>query len=300
MSFDTDLGHDLIKDARKRYDDRLHQENTKLSFNIQIFNKINRGGILKKTLNVVLADRDKTTFMINFAAHTLRQGKSVVYFTLRMTKEDIAKKLKANILDTPISKLHNIDAVNYDEEMDTIRKTTSGEIAIKEYLPTHPHCGDFRIFLDELRIKRKITPDLVIMDCLDVCASQKNKNKEDSEAYMKSIAGEIRAMAVEYNVAVLSAAQLSRSSITISDPKLEDTDESYGIACICDVMWALIPNESPESENHILVKQLKNRYNNTNYYKKFIMKIDRDKMQFSDAEQSARKNIPDAGYGDDD
>ena len=294
------MAHDIFEDAEERYDMLRQEDANRLSFNIEIFNKITRGGILKKTLHVFLADSDKTTFMTNFTAHTLQQDKNVVYFTLGSTKEDIAKSLKANILNTPISELHDIDEANYDEEMEAIQNTTGGEIIIKEYPAKHTHCSDFRAFLGGLKMKRNSPPDLIIVDCLDDCASQRNKNKENSEEYMQSVTMEIHGMAMEYNLAVLSAARLSRDGFPISDPRLDDTPESYGISAMCDVMWALTPNETLESENHILVKHMKNRYHDTDYYKKFIIKIDRDKMQFSDAEQTARKNIPDVGYDDDD
>lgn len=303
VCFDNHVGHDYIEDASSRYD-YYHRVEEKVPFDLDMFNKITKGGLSKKTLNICLAGTGvgKSLFMCHVAAGALSAGRNVLYITMEMAEERIAERIDANLLNLTMDELKVVDRDIYESRIDKIAKKTQGHLIVKEYPTASAHAGHFRALLEELKLKREFKPDIVMIDYLNICSSQRMKQggSINSYTYIKAIAEELRGLAVEYNVPIVSATQTTRSGFTNSDPGLEDTSESFGLPATADFMFALVSNEELEQLNQIIVKQLKNRYNDPNYYKRFIIGVDRSKMKLYDVEISAQAGLSDAGHMKDD
>jgi replicative DNA helicase len=303
VSFDNHIGHDYLDDHSERYD-YYHRVEEKIAFDLEMFNKITKGGLSKKTLNIALAGTGvgKSLFMCHMGAGCLTQGKNVLYITMEMAEERIAERIDANLLNLTMDELKVIDRDIYENRISKITNKTKGKLIVKEYPTASAHAGHFRALLEELKLKREFKPDIIFIDYLNICASQRMKQggSINSYTYIKSIAEELRGLAVEYNVPIVSATQTTRSGFTNSDPGLEDTSESFGLPATADFMFALVSNEELEGLNQIIVKQLKNRYNDPSFYKRFVVGIDRSKMKLYDVEASAQTGLADAGQEDDD
>jgi len=302
VSFDNHIGHDYLDDHNERYD-FYHRVEEKIPFDLDMFNKITKGGLSKKTLNICLAGTGvgKSLFMCHVGAGCLTQGKNVLYITMEMAEERIAERIDANLLNLTMDELKVIDRDIYESRIAKITSKTKGKLIVKEYPTAGAHSGHFRALLEELKLKREFKPDIIFIDYLNICASQRMKQggSINSYTYIKSIAEELRGLAVEYNVPIVSATQTTRSGFTNSDPGLEDTSESFGLPATADFMFALVSNEELEGLNQIIVKQLKNRYNDLNLYKRFVIGVDRSKMKLYDVEASAQ-TLSDSGKNDDD
>ena len=302
VSFDNHIGHDYLDDHNERYD-FYHRVEEKIPFDLDMFNKITKGGLSKKTLNICLAGTGvgKSLFMCHVGAGCLTQGNNVLYITMEMAEERIAERIDANLLNLTMDELKVIDRDIYESRIAKITAKTKGKLIVKEYPTAGAHSGHFRALLEELKLKREFKPDIIFIDYLNICASQRMKQggSINSYTYIKSIAEELRGLAVEYNVPIVSATQTTRSGFTNSDPGLEDTSESFGLPATADFMFALVSNEELEGLNQIIVKQLKNRYNDLNLYKRFVIGVDRSKMKLYDVEASAQ-TLSDSGKNDDD
>jgi replicative DNA helicase len=303
VCFDNHIGHDYISDADARFD-YYHRVEEKIPFDLDMFNKITKGGLSKKTLNIALAGTGvgKSLFMCHVAAGALMQNRNVLYITMEMAEERIAERIDANLLNLTMDELKVVDKDIFDSRIDKLAKKTQGQLIVKEYPTASAHAGHFRALFEELKMKREFVADIVMIDYLNICASQRMKlgASVNSYTYIKAIAEDLRGLAVEYNVPIISATQTTRSGFTNSDPGLEDTSESFGLPATADFMFALVSNEELEQLNQIIVKQLKNRYNDPNYYKRFVIGIDRAKMKLYDVEVSAQTGLTDAGSKDDD
>jgi replicative DNA helicase len=303
VCFDNHVGHDYLQDANERYD-FYHRVEEKIPFDLEMFNKITKGGLSKKTLNIALAGTGvgKSLFMCHVGASVLMQGKNVLYITMEMAEERIAERIDANLLNLTMDELKVVDRDIFDSRLQKIATKTQGTLIVKEYPTAGAHAGHFRALLEELKMKREFTPDIIFIDYLNICASSRMKQGAtiNSYTYIKAIAEELRGLAVEYNVPIVSATQTTRSGFTNSDPGLEDTSESFGLPATADFMFALVSNEELEQLNQIIVKQLKNRYNDPNFYKRFVVGIDRSKMKLYDVEVSAQSGLSDAGHSKDD
>jgi replicative DNA helicase len=301
VCFDNHVGHDYIEDSDARFD-FYHRVEEKIAFDLDMFNKITKGGLSRKTLNIALAGTGvgKSLFMCHVSAGALMQGKNVLYITMEMAEERIAERIDANLLNLTMDELKVVDKDIFDTRLGKVAAKTTGKLVVKEYPTAGAHAGHFRALLEELRMKREFTPDIIMIDYLNICASQRMKMSHgvNSYTYIKSIAEELRGLAVEHNVPIISATQTTRSGFTNSDPGLEDTSESFGLPATADFMFALISNEELEGLNQIIVKQLKNRYNDPSYYKRFVIGIDRAKMKLYDVELSAQENLMDSGSKD--
>jgi replicative DNA helicase len=301
VSFDNHVGHDYIEDYDERYD-FYHRVEEKIPFDLDMFNKITKGGLSKKTLNVVLAGTGvgKSLFMCHVAASSLMQGKSVLYITMEMAEERIAERIDANLMNIGMDELKILDRSLYQSRFDKVSKKTQGKLIIKEYPTAGAHAGHFKGLLEELKTKKKFVPDMVIIDYLNICSSSRMKQgaNVNSYTYIKSIAEELRGLAVEYAVPILSATQTTRSGFSNTDVELTDTSESFGLPATVDFMFALITSEELEGLNQLLVKQLKNRYGDPSYYKKFVIGVDRSKMKLYNLESSAQENISESGQDD--
>jgi len=302
VSFDSSVGHDYIADSDNRFD-FYHRHETKIPFDLDIFNKITKGGLPQKTLNIALAGTGvgKSLFMCHVAGSCLSQGQNVLYITMEMAEERIAERIDANLLNIDISDLHAISKQDYDRKFSAMRVKTQGKLIIKEYPTAAASALHFRALLNELQLKKSFKPDIIFIDYLNICASARIKpgSNVNSYSYIKAIAEELRGLAVEFSVPIVSATQTTRSGFTSSDPGLEDTSESFGLPATADFMFALISTEELEQLNQLMVKQLKNRYNDPNTFKRFVVGIDRAKMKLYDVEQSAQDDIVDAGQVDD-
>jgi replicative DNA helicase len=302
VSFDNHIGHDYLDDHNERYD-FYHRVEEKIAFDLDMFNKITKGGLSKKTLNICLAGTGvgKSLFMCHVGAGCLTQGNNVLYITMEMAEERIAERIDANLLNLTMDELKVIDRDIYESRIAKITAKTKGKLIVKEYPTAGAHSGHFRALLEELKLKREFKPDIIFIDYLNICASQRMKQggSINSYTYIKSIAEELRGLAVEYNVPIVSATQTTRSGFTNSDPGLEDTSESFGLPATADFMFALVSNEELEGLNQIIVKQLKNRYNDLNLYKRFVIGVDRSKMKLYDVEASAQ-TLSDSGKNADD
>ena len=302
VSFDAHIGHDYISDSDARYES-YHQVENKIPFDLEFFNKITKGGISNKTLNVALAGTGvgKSLFMCHMASATLLQGKNVLYITLEMAEEKIAERIDANLLNVNIQDIASLPKVMFDGKINNLAKKTEGRLIIKEYPTASAHSGHFRALLNELALKKSFKPDIIFIDYLNICASSRYKQGGtiNSYSYIKSIAEELRGLACEANVPIVSATQTTRSGYGSSDVDLTDTSESFGLPATADLMFALISTEESEQLGQILVKQLKNRYNDLTVNKRFAVGIDRAKMRLYDCEQSAQDNFLDAGNNDD-
>jgi archaellum biogenesis ATPase FlaH len=303
VSFDNHVGHDYIINAPERYD-FYHKVEEKVAFDLDMFNKITKGGLSKKTLNIVLAGTGvgKSLFMCHVAASTLVANKNVLYITMEMAEERIAERIDANLLNLTMDELKVVDKDIFESRIDKINNKTQGKLIVKEYPTASAHAGHFRALLEELKMKLEFKPDIIMIDYLNICASQRMKMSANvnSYTYIKAIAEELRGLAVEYNVPIISATQTTRSGYTNSDPGLEDTSESFGLPATADFMIALVSNEELEQLNQIIVKQLKNRYSDPNYYKRFVIGVDRSKMKLYDVETSAQIGLSDSGQREDD
>lgn len=298
VSFDTNVGHDYIDDAASRFE-FYHRVEEKVPFDLEIFNKITKGGLSKKTLNVVIAGTGvgKSLFMCHIAASTLLKGKNVLYITLEMAEERIAERIDANLLNLSMDELKAIDIKAFENKISKLSQKTQGKLIVKEYPTSGAHAGHFRALLEELKIKKDFTPEIIIIDYLNICSSSRMRmgSNVNSYTYIKSIAEELRGLAVEQNVPILSATQTTRSGYDNTDMSLTDTSESFGLPATVDMMFGLIATEELNEMNQIMVKQLKNRYNDPGYYKRFMIGVDRSKMKLYDVENSAQDNISDSG-----
>ena len=298
ISFDSSVGHDYLEDWDSRYD-FYHRVEEKIPFDLEYFNKITKGGLPSKTLNIALAGTGvgKSLFMCHVASACLVQGKNVLYITMEMAEEKIAERIDANLLNVSLDSLQDLSKDMYDKKVKRVKDMTVGKLIIKEYPTASASSSHFRTLLNELNLKRNFIPDIIFIDYLNICCSSRIKpgSNVNSYTYVKAIAEELRGLAVEYNVPVVSATQTTRSGFTSSDPGLEDTSESFGLPATADLMFALISSEELENMNQIMVKQLKNRYSDPTSHKRFVLGIDRAKMRLYDVEQSAQDGIVDAG-----
>lgn len=297
VSFDNSVGHDYIEDAENRYE-FYHLQEERVPFDLDILNKITKGGLPRKTLSVVMAPPGvgKSIFLCHTAANVLKQGKNVLYITLEMAEERIAERIDANLLNIPLSEIETIDKDMYLNKVQKLAKKTQGKLVIKEYPTSAAHAGHFRALLEELKLKKGFYADFICIDYINICASQRNRGGSDKTyTYVKAIAEEIRGLAVEYNVPILSATQVNRDGMNNTDVDMTNTSESIGLPQTVDMLFALIGTEELDQLNQIIVKQIKNRYNDVNYYKRFVLGLDKSKMRFYDVEASAQINIADSG-----
>ncbi len=296
VSFDQHVGHDYVIDAETRYD-FYHKKEDKVPFDLEFFNKITKGGLPNKTLNVALAGTGvgKSLFMCHVAASVLLQGKNVLYITLEMAEEKIAERIDANLLNVPIQKLMEMPKMMFEKKIQKLAKKTQGKLIIKEYPTASAHVGHFKALLQELALKKSIRPDIIFVDYLNICASQRFKGSVvNSYTYVKAIAEELRGLAVESNVPIVTATQTTRAGFGSSDIDLTDTSESFGLPATADLMFALISTEELEEMNQIMIKQLKNRYYDPTLNRKFCIGIDRSKMRLYDIEDP-QKDLIDSG-----
>jgi len=301
VSFDNTVGHDYINDSDARYE-AYHKVESRIRFDLDFFNKITKGGLPIKTLNIALAGTGvgKSLFMCHVASGCLSQGHNVLYITMEMAEEKIAERIDANLLNIDLNELHTLSKEDYERKFSALKSKTHGKLIIKEYPTASASVLHFRALLNDLAIKKNFKPDIIFIDYLNICCSARIKPgaNVNSYSYIKSIAEELRGLAVENALPIVSATQTTRSGFSSSDPGLEDTSESFGLPATADFMFALVSNEELEALNQILVKQLKNRYGDPNDYKRFVLGIDRAKMRLYDAEPSAQADIVDAGQED--
>ena len=296
VSFDTHIGHDYLQDYEERYES-YHRKEEKIEFDLEYFNKITKGGLPNKTLNIALAGTGvgKSLFMCHVASSVLLQGRNVLYITMEMAEERIAERIDANLLNVPIQDIASLPKAMFETKVTNIAKKTQGTLIVKEYPTASAHAGHFKSLLNELALKKSFRPDIIFIDYLNICASSRYRGNStvNSYSYIKAIAEELRGLAVEANVPIVSATQTTRSGYGSSDVELTDTSESFGLPATADLMFALISTEELEGLGQILVKQLKNRYNDPTIHKRFVVGIDRAKMRLYDCEQSAQENILD-------
>jgi replicative DNA helicase len=298
VSFDNHVGHDYLQDYEQRYES-YHKSEDKIEFDLEYFNRITKGGLPNKTLNICLAGTGtgKSLFMCHMASSVLLQGKNVLYITLEMAEEKIAERIDANLLNVNIKDIVELPKSVFESKVNSISKKTQGSLIIKEYPTASAHAGHFKSLLNELALKKSFKPDIIFIDYLNICSSSRFKGGSNINSYtlVKSIAEELRGLAVEFNVPIVSATQTTRSGFGSSDVELTDTSESFGLPATADLMFALISTEELEELGQIMVKQLKNRYNDPTMHKRFVIGIDRAKMRLYDVEQSAQKDILDSG-----
>ena len=298
VGFDNNIGHDYLKDYEERYDS-YHKKENKIPFDLDYFNKITKGGLPTKTLNIALAGTGvgKSLFMCHVASSVLLQGRNVLYITLEMAEERIAERIDANLLNVNIKDIQDLPKQMFESKVNTLSKKTQGTLIIKEYPTASAHSGHFKALLNELSLKKSFRPDIIFIDYLNICGSSRYKSNfsVNSYSYVKAIAEELRGLAVECNVPIVSATQTTRSGYGNSDVDLTDTSESFGLPATADLMFALISTEDLEQMGQIMVKQLKNRYNDPTMNKRFVVGIDRAKMRLFDVEQSAQQDILDSG-----
>ena len=298
VSFDNHIGHDYLQDYEERYES-YHKKEDRISFDLEYLNKITKGGLPNNTLNIALAGTGvgKSLFMCHVASSVLLQGKNVLYITLEMAEEKIAERIDANLLNVPIQDLTELPKAMFENKVTGVAKKTQGTLIIKEYPTASAHSGHFKALLNELSLKKSFRPDIIFIDYLNICASSRYRQggSINSYSYFKSIAEELRGLAVEAQVPIVSATQTTRSGYGSSDVDLTDTSESFGLPATADLMLALISTEELEQLGQIMVKQLKNRYNDLNVHKRFVVGIDRSKMRLYDCEQTAQEDILDSG-----
>jgi replicative DNA helicase len=303
VSFDNHIGHDFIDDAETRYD-FYHKVEKRIPFDLDYLNRITKGGLAEKSLNIVLAGTGvgKSLFMCHCAAANLTMGKNVLYITMEMAEERIAERIDANLMNVELDRLIGMPKETYLKKVESLREKTKGKLIIKEYPTASANVNHFAHLLNELKLKRQFVPDIIYIDYLNICSSSRMKmgSSINSYTYIKAIAEELRGLAVEHKVPVVSATQTTRSGFTNSDVGLEDTSESFGLPATADLMFALISTEELADLNQIMVKQLKNRYSDPTTNKRFVIGVDRAKMKLYDAEESAQTNISDSGQIEDD
>jgi replicative DNA helicase len=294
VSFDSNVGHDYIEDASERFDFYTRKED-KIPFDIELLNKITKGGLTNKSLNIALAGTGvgKSLFMCHVAAASLMQGRNVLYITCEMAEEKIAERIDANLLNVNIQDIANLPKQMFESKVAKVSKKVQGSLIIKEYPTAQAHSGHFKALLNELQLKKNFRPDIIFIDYLNICASSRVKAGSNANSYtlVKSIAEELRGLAVEFNLPIVSATQTTRSGYGNSDVNITDTSESFGLPATADLMVALISTEELEELGQIMVKQLKNRYNDPTIHKRFVVGIDRAKMRLYDCEQSAQDDI---------
>tara|TARA_B110000858_G_scaffold131980_1_gene150125 strand:- start:2985 stop:4382 length:1398 start_codon:yes stop_codon:yes gene_type:complete len=297
VSFDQKIGHDFIDEATARYD-FYHTKEERVEFDLDFMNRITRGGVPTKTLNIALAGTGvgKTLFMTHLAAANLLNGKNVLYITLEMAEERIAERIDANLLNVSMSDLPELPKMMYQDKIKKLEEKTTGKLIIKEYPTASAHAGHFKILLNELAIKKDFKPDVIYIDYLNLCVSSRLKAGSSANSYtiVKSIAEELRGLAVEHNLPIFSATQTTRTGFGSSDIGLEDTSESFGLPATADFMFAIISSEELEKKGQFLIKQLKNRYNDPTINRKFMLGVDRSKMRVYDVEQAAQDDMVDA------
>ena len=302
VSFDNHVGHDYLQDYEKRFES-YHRKEDRIPFDLEYFNKITKGGLPNKTLNIALAGTGvgKSLFMCHVASSALIEGKNVLYITLEMAEEKIAERIDANLLNVNIQDITDLPKPMFDTKVEDLAKKTQGTLIIKEYPTASAHSGHFKSLLNELALKKSFRPDIIFVDYLNICASSRYRanGNVNSYSYIKAIAEELRGLAVEANLPIVSATQTTRSGYGSSDVELTDTSESFGLPATADLMFALISTEELEGLNQILVKQLKNRYNDPTVRKRFVVGIDRAKMRLYDCEQTAQADMVDKGEGED-
>lgn len=297
VSFDANIGHDYLANIDERFD-FYHEKEERIPFDLEYFNAITKGGLPNKSLNIVLAGTGvgKSLFMCHCAANCLMQSKNVLYITMEMAEERIAERIDSNLLDIPLSNIESLSRENFHTRVSGLINKTTGNLIIKEYPTGQAHAGHFRALLNELKLKKKFTPDIIYIDYLNICSSSRMKGiggSINSYSYIKAIAEEIRGLAVEFNVPIVSATQTTRAGFSSSDPGLEDTSESFGLPATADLMIALISNDELAENNQIMVKQLKNRYNDPTYHKRFVIGVDRSKMKLYDVDIQEQEDIID-------
>ena len=302
VSFDNNIGHDFIEDFESRFEFYQRVEE-RIPFHLDMLNKITKGGLVNKSLNIALAGTGvgKSLFMCDVAANHLMMGKNVLYITLEMSEEKIAERIDANLLNVPISQVESMPKDLFEKKIEKLRQKTTGKLIVKEYPTASANANHFRHLIQELALKKNFVPDIIYIDYLNICTSSRIKQggSVNSYTYIKSIAEEIRGLAVENNLPIVSATQTTRSGYTNSDVGLEDTSESFGLPATADLMFALISTDELESLNQIMVKQLKNRYNDPGLNKRFVVGIDRARMKLYDCEQEAQDDLVDSGQEDD-
>lgn len=301
VSFDTNIGHDFLEDGDDRYEFYTKHEK-KLPFGLDYFDKITRGGVLRKTLNAIIAVTGvgKTTMMIHFAGHHLMLGHNVLYITLEMAEEKIAERIDANLMGIPITDFETIDRGMYNTRLNRLKSKTQGKLIIKEYPPTTVGSGHFRHLLHELKTKKNFIPDVIYVDYLNLCTSSRVRmgGSINSYTYVKSVAEELRGLAVEFDVPIITATQANRDGNNNSDMDMGNTSESFGLPMTLDLFLAAISTEELEDLGQIMIKQLKNRYGDVNKYRKFMIGIDRPRMKLYNVEQNAQ-NLSGSGKDDD-
>ena len=302
VGFDNRVGHDYLLDSEERFE-YYHTVEEKIPFDLEFFNKITKGGLPPKTLNIALAGTGvgKSLFMCHVAANCLSQGKNVLYITLEMAEERIAERIDANLMNVSMEDLHDLPKQMFESKIDKIKNKTTGNLIVKEYPTASAHTNHFRGLIKELAIKKSFKPDIIFIDYLNICTSSRIKGVTNVNSYtmVKSIAEELRGLAVETNVPIMSATQTTRSGHSNSDVGLEDTSESFGLPATADLMFALISNEELDALNQIAVKQLKNRYNDPTVNKRFVIGIDRARMRLFDVKLSEQQELQDANQSDD-
>ena len=298
VSFNRNVGHDYLEDYEERYE-LYNRKESRIQFDLEFFNKITKGGIPNKTLNIALAGTGvgKSLFMCHHASSVLLAGKNVLYITLEMAEEKIAERIDANLLNVNIQEITDLPKPIFESKVTSLAKKTQGSLIIKEYPTASAHSGHFKALLNELALKKSFKPDIIFIDYLNICASSRYKagSNVNSYSYIKAIAEELRGLAVEANVPIFSATQTTRSGFASSDVDLTDTSESFGLPATADLMFALISTEELEGLGQIMVKQLKNRYNDPTYNRRFVIGVDRAKMRLYDCEQSAQDDVLDSG-----
>jgi replicative DNA helicase len=299
VCFDANVGHDYLENVDERFD-FYHEQEERIPFDLDYLNRITKGGLPNKTLNIALAGTGvgKSLFMCHHAASCLSLGHNVLYITMEMAEERIAERIDANLMNVPIDQLQNMSEKMFKDRVGKIASKTNGKLIIKEYPTGAAHTGHFRALLNELRLKRSFVPEIIFIDYLNICSSSRMKSMGgaiNSYSYIKSIAEELRGLAVEFGLPIFSATQTTRSGYSNSDVGLEDTSESFGLPATADLMIALISNEELDGMNQIMIKQLKNRYNDPNIHKRFCIGVDRSKMKLFDIDQSEQENIVDDG-----
>ena len=297
VSFDTHIGHDQLEDADERFE-FYNTEEEKMPFDLEYFNKITKGGLPNKTLNICLAGTGvgKSLFMCHMASNCLLMGKNVLYITMEMSEERIAERIDANTMNVPMKELPDVSKKEYDKKIQRIKNKTKGKLIVKEYPTAAAHVGHFRHLLQELNIKKDFRPDIIFIDYLNICASHRIRPGSGANSYtlVKSIAEELRGLAVEHDVPMVSATQTTRSGYGSTDIGLEDTSESFGLPATADLMFALITSDELEDLDQLVVKQLKNRYNDPTIFKRFVIGIDRSRMKLYDVEQEAQEELVDS------
>ena len=298
VSFDNHVGHDYLEDYEQRYES-YHKREDKIPFDLEFFDKITKGGLPNKTLNVALAGTGvgKSLFMCHLASSVLLQGKNVLYITMEMAEERIAERIDANLLDVNIKDIAELPRVIFENKVSKIAKKTQGSLVIKEYPTASAHVGHFKTLLNELLLKKSFRPDIIFIDYLNICTSSRIRSGSNASSYtvVKAIAEELRGLAVEFNLPIVSATKTTRSGYGSSDVDLTDTSESFGLPATADLMFALISTEELEGLNQIMIKQLKNRYNDPTINKRFVLGIDRAKMRLYDVQQDQGGELMDSG-----